>query len=169
MKSLFANGVLVLGLSFNHYGVALAEGDTGSSHEGGVASELDNEAPIDESGDATEEAAAPKKAPTKSPAIKADVVTKEEAPAPEVLTAIPEGAELSGGERFEIEGKGFSMVAPAGWTVQRNLARLSLVLGARVSGTNYPRNITVMRAKGPVFINEETAASFETSIAKISR
>lgn len=166
MKSLFANGVLALGLSFNLYGVALAEGDTGSNSDGSVESEIANEETMDVSDGAAVESPSSKNAPTMKPAIKADVVTKEEAPAPEVLTEIPEGAELSGGERFEIDGKGFSMVAPVGWTVQRNLARLSLVLGARVSGTNYPRNITVMRAKGSVFINEETAASFETSIAK---
>ncbi len=92
-------------------------------------------------------------------------VQKTIQPASATLT-MPAGAEISRGERIEIEGKGFSIVPPVGWIVQKNLPRLSLALGAVVTGVTYARNITVMRSKGPVFINEETANNFEARISK---
>jgi len=79
----------------------------------------------------------------------------------------PSGAEISQGERLTIDGKGFSIVAPTGWIVQRNLPRSSLFLQARVIGAEYPRNIAVVRFNESVLINESTANGFAERLVKL--
>jgi hypothetical protein len=95
-----------------------------------------------------------------------EIAAAKGAEAPAVLSPIPEGSEISSGDRFAIDGKGFSIIAPLKWIVRKNMARSSLVIEARVSGTEYPRNIVVVRWKDPVLINEETAQTFEQRIVK---
>jgi hypothetical protein len=74
--------------------------------------------------------------------------------------------EVSNGERVVIDGKGFSIVPPTGWTIQKNLPRSSLYLQAKVSGSEYPRNISAIRFREPAFINATTAESFAAKIVR---
>jgi hypothetical protein len=73
---------------------------------------------------------------------------------------IPADAIVSQGERFAIDDKGFSIVAPQGWVVRKNLPRTSLLMQAQVSGSEYPRNIAVVRFKEPKFISADSAQQF---------
>jgi hypothetical protein len=79
---------------------------------------------------------------------------------------IPEGAEISQGERIVIEGKGFSIKPPVGWIVQRDVHRVSLSLAAPVPEGQYPSNINVIRFSGAKIINQETAEKFAEKIVK---
>ena len=97
-----------------------------------------------------------------------DGEVSEQAPAAVTqLPPPPAGTEISQGERIAIDGKGFSVVAPTGWVTQRNLPRSSLFLQARVTGAEYPRNITVVRFNEPVLINESTANDFAERLVKL--
>lgn len=90
-------------------------------------------------------------------------MAKPEAPK---LIAIPEGGVVSEGSRIEIDGKGFSIVVPAGWIVQKGLPRASLFAQARVFEGEYPRNISVLRFPGPKFINQQTAEDFSERLVR---
>ena len=79
----------------------------------------------------------------------------------------PAGTEVSQGERLTLDGKGFTLVAPTGWIVQKNLPRSSLFIQARVIGAEYPRNIAVARFSGSVLINESTANDFAERLVKL--
>jgi hypothetical protein len=81
-------------------------------------------------------------------------------------TSLPMNSEVSDGQRIAIDGKGFTIVAPQGWIVQKNLPRSSLYMQARVSGSNYPRNIGVVRFQDSVLINATTAEAFAEKIVK---
>ncbi len=82
------------------------------------------------------------------------------------VTSVPANAEVSDGQRFLIDGKGFSIEAPKGWIVQKNLPRSSLYLQAPVVGATYPRNIGVVRFPESVLINTTTAEAFAEKIVK---
>jgi len=79
---------------------------------------------------------------------------------------IPQGAEVSTGARVDIDGKGFSINPPVGWIVQKNMPHASLVLMAPTSGQEYPRNISVLRFKGPKIIDSQTADAFAAKLVK---
>ncbi|MEI6832617.1 MAG: hypothetical protein WCL28_01390 [bacterium] len=85
---------------------------------------------------------------------------------PAAKVQIPEGAEISQGERIVIEGKGFSIKPPVGWIVQRDVHRVSLTLAAPVPEGQYPSNINVIRFSGAKIINQETAEKFAEKIIK---
>jgi hypothetical protein len=84
--------------------------------------------------------------------------------APQVV--IPEGSEISQGQRILIEGKGFSLKPPAGWIIQRDVPRVSLSLVAPVPEGQYPSNINVNRFSGSKIINQDTAEKFAEKIVK---
>lgn len=84
--------------------------------------------------------------------------------APKVI--IPDGAEISQGERILIDGKGFSIKPPAGWIIQRDVPRISLSLVAPVADGQYPSNINVIRFSGAKIINQDTAEKFSEKIVK---
>ena len=75
--------------------------------------------------------------------------------------------EISQGERVSVDGKGFTIIAPSGWTVQKNLPRSSLFLQAQVSEGEYPRNIAVVRFNDPVLISDSTANDFAQRLVKL--
>ncbi len=126
-------------------------------------SEAVSQAPQPSNNDLTAKTSAETSVKTsKAPPPEAIAVTSE----PLSPVAVPANAEISDGGRFAIDGKGFTMTAPAGWMVQKNLPRSSLYMQARVSGTTYPRNITVVRFKDSVLINESTAEVFAEKIVK---
>ena len=95
--------------------------------------------------------------------VKTNVVKAQE-PSPSMpptkVEALPEGAFLSSGQRVAIDGKGFSIVAPQGWVVQKDLPRSSLFVQAQVPATQYPRNISVVRFKDPKYISAISAQEF---------
>ncbi len=94
---------------------------------------------------------------SESPPVEAQVAAKVQ---------IPEGAEISQGERIVIDGKGFSIKPPVGWIVQRDVHRVSLALAAPVPEGQYPSNINVIRFSGAKIINQETAEKFAEKIIK---
>ena len=94
---------------------------------------------------------------SESPQVEAQVAAKVQ---------IPEGAEISQGERIVIDGKGFSIKPPVGWIVQRDVHRVSLALAAPVPEGQYPSNINVIRFSGAKIINQETAEKFAEKIIK---
>lgn len=87
-------------------------------------------------------------------------------PTPAEVPYIPEGAELSQGERLVIDGKGFSIKPPSGWIIDRSNPRISLSMMAPVSQGQYPSNINVARFSGPRIISQESAEKFADKIVK---
>ena len=156
MKRLSKNAILLFAANFCMATPLIAEGETNSEATA-----------IDES-----VIAAPEKtedeAPSTSVKVKPGVVAAKPSSTSSsaVLTPVPEGSEVSRGERFAIDVKGFSIVAPPGWIVQKNLARSSLYTQARVAEGDYPRNISVVRFQGPRLINEITAQEFSDRLVK---
>jgi hypothetical protein len=78
----------------------------------------------------------------------------------EARESLPAGALVSSGERVAIDGKGFSIIAPQGWVVRKNLPRSSLFVQAQVPASQYPRNISVVRFAEPKIISAVSAQEF---------
>lgn len=121
--------------------------------------------------DGSPEQTKPESAPEKriKKVKKAENVESESPPVDSQVAAkvqIPEGAEISQGERIVIDGKGFSIKPPVGWIVQRDVHRVSLALVAPVPEGQYPSNINVIRFSGAKIINQETAEKFAEKIIK---
>ncbi len=76
------------------------------------------------------------------------------------LAELPPGAFISKGERVALDDKGFSLAAPQGWIIRKDLPRSSLFIQAPVAQSQYPRNITVLRFKEPKLINRASAEDF---------
>lgn len=118
---------------------------------------------------ATQKSVTPRKRTPQAKKVEEPTV-KESLP-PQVMTEvptvqIPEGSEISQGQRITIEGKGFSIVPPAGWIVQRDIHRVSLSLVLPVPEGKYPSNINVIRFPGSKLMNRETEESFGEKIVK---
>ena len=133
--------------------------------QGGTEAEDDAAGSIDEAAPkankkAKNVSAKPKAAPIEQVP---EVVAQPVSP-PQVV--IPEGAEISQGERLAIDGKGFSIKPPVGWIVQRNIPRISLSISAPVAEGQYPRNINVVRFSGPLVINQDSAERFGDKLVK---
>jgi hypothetical protein len=123
--------------------------------------------PTDGSPEQTKPESAPKKGIKK--VKKAENVESESPPVDSQVAAkvqVPEGAEISQGERIVIDGKGFSIKPPVGWILQRDVHRVSLALVAPVPEGQYPSNINVIRFSGAKIINQETAEKFAEKIIK---
>lgn len=134
---------------------SIARAEDGTSE----AVPLDQDMVADTITDEVSAAAEPKKddsAPKPDRAVVSRVVAEQV----ESKAQIPADGVISTGERVSIDGKGFTIIAPLGWVVRKNLPRTSLLMQAPVNGTVYPRNIAVVRFKEPKYITPASAQEF---------
>jgi hypothetical protein len=158
---------LAFALTMSLPGVVLAEGsDANPAPASDGESQIDNAVVVDTETAPSNAAPAPKAVTREAARTPASMEGAVAPPAEASSMQIAEGAQQSTGERIDIDGKGFSMVVTPGWFIQKNLPRLSLLISAPIKEGEYPRNISVLRTKGSIFINEKTAVAFEEKIVK---
>ena len=126
---------------------------------------LDTEKVIDTDTAATADAEPPKPDKTSQQAASAKVSNKKTT-ATAVTPAQPAYGTVSDGSRISVDDKGFSIIAPEGWNIRRDLPRTSLYLQAANAIDDYVRNIGVVKFTGPKVINEITAEEFSTYLVK---
>lgn len=180
-QKLFAVAVMLSWQTSAHSEDAVTVPPATASAEGTLSAEPQSGSALDENKvvdtTTTAEAETPKeeaKAPPE-PARKAEPaalpppVAKQPAPEAAVPVAVdPQaGSSLGDGSRISVDNKGFSIVAPEGWTVRRDLPRTSLYLQAPNRGdSEYIRNIGIVKFSGPKLINEITADEFSNYLVK---
>ncbi len=86
---------------------------------------------------------------------------------------VPEGQEIpyviAEGEAFAVEDRGFTIQAPVGWEVYRDMNGATIFMQApKEEGLIYQRNIRVMAFNEPEFIDEMTFEEYEQKIVENS-
>lgn len=82
-----------------------------------------------------------------------------------LIVAKDDRFEISKGQKIEVPSKEFSMFAPLGWEIRKDISSTSLFLRVPYrSHDSYQRNIQVLSFKNSVYIDDISAQNFEKKI-----
>lgn len=75
-------------------------------------------------------------------------------------TFADESLVVSSGQRISLPDKGFSIIPPAGWSIDKDFSGVSLLLKPPIEDVKIKRTLQVMRFSGPLYIDAESAHKF---------